>query len=207
MLSKLGRLRPAVKFRHALDAGRAGDYNRFHVDAGWSSLVAREPHKLEVAGSNPAPVTKETRRSDPAGFAVLARSPEPWDARHRQLDTTCRSPRTMPPAQVQDLPATADVAPLHQARLTLAVGAAREENHRPATDNAALRSAPANERPSERGELSSARLHGGVRQHHGGAAHRRIARSSVAYRERHSLSSLPSHARRRNSNPTTGAWS
>ncbi len=26
-------------------------------DAGWSSLVAREAHNLEVAGSNPAPAT------------------------------------------------------------------------------------------------------------------------------------------------------
>ncbi len=26
--------------------------------AGWSSLVAREAHNLEVAGSNPAPATK-----------------------------------------------------------------------------------------------------------------------------------------------------
>src|SRR3989344_5948603 len=28
-----------------------------HIDAGWSSLVAREAHNLEVAGSNPAPAT------------------------------------------------------------------------------------------------------------------------------------------------------
>jgi hypothetical protein len=28
-------------------------------DAGWSSLVAREAHNLEVVGSNPAPATKK----------------------------------------------------------------------------------------------------------------------------------------------------
>ena len=28
--------------------------------AGWSSLVAREAHNLEVAGSNPAPATNIT---------------------------------------------------------------------------------------------------------------------------------------------------
>ena len=29
-------------------------------DAGWSSLVARRAHNPEVAGSNPAPATRET---------------------------------------------------------------------------------------------------------------------------------------------------
>ena len=29
--------------------------------AGWSSLVAREAHNLEVVGSNPAPATFESR--------------------------------------------------------------------------------------------------------------------------------------------------
>ena len=31
-------------------------------DAGWSSLVAREAHNLEVAGSNPVPATKKNPR-------------------------------------------------------------------------------------------------------------------------------------------------
>ena len=36
--------------------------------AGWSSLVARQPHKLEVAGSNPASATNQEPAS--AGFVV-----------------------------------------------------------------------------------------------------------------------------------------
>ena len=32
----------------------------WHHDAGWSSLVAREAHNLEVAGSNPAPATNSS---------------------------------------------------------------------------------------------------------------------------------------------------
>ena|GEM_PF-4902017 len=38
---------------------RADDY----TVAGWSSLVAREAHNLEVVGSNPAPATKTSRNS------------------------------------------------------------------------------------------------------------------------------------------------
>ena len=37
------------------------EYRTRHImvvsDAGWSSLVAREAHNLEVVGSNPAPAT------------------------------------------------------------------------------------------------------------------------------------------------------
>ena len=33
-------------------------YNFLHVDAGWSSLVARRAHNPKVVGSNPAPATK-----------------------------------------------------------------------------------------------------------------------------------------------------
>ena len=32
--------------------------NRIKFDAGWSSLVARKAHNLEVDGSNPSPATK-----------------------------------------------------------------------------------------------------------------------------------------------------
>ncbi len=32
--------------------------------AGWSSLVARRAHNPKVVGSNPAPATKNLRRSD-----------------------------------------------------------------------------------------------------------------------------------------------
>ena len=32
--------------------------NTAAIDAGWSSLVARQAHNLKVAGSNPAPATK-----------------------------------------------------------------------------------------------------------------------------------------------------
>ncbi len=31
---------------------------RYALPAGWSSLVAREAHNLEVIGSNPIPATK-----------------------------------------------------------------------------------------------------------------------------------------------------
>ena len=33
-------------------------YIILHVDAGWSSLVARRAHNPKVVGSNPAPATK-----------------------------------------------------------------------------------------------------------------------------------------------------
>ena len=32
--------------------------NTAAIDAGWSSLVARQAHNLKVAGSNPAPATR-----------------------------------------------------------------------------------------------------------------------------------------------------
>ena len=32
--------------------------NTAAINAGWSSLVARQAHNLKVAGSNPAPATK-----------------------------------------------------------------------------------------------------------------------------------------------------
>jgi hypothetical protein len=32
-------------------------YIAFHLNAGWSSLVARQAHNLKAAGSNPAPAT------------------------------------------------------------------------------------------------------------------------------------------------------
>ncbi len=33
------------------------EYPLWHINAGWSSQVAREAHNLEVVGSNPAPAT------------------------------------------------------------------------------------------------------------------------------------------------------
>ena len=41
-----------------MDRGRRDD--GISTDAGWSSLVARRAHNPKVAGSNPAPATKET---------------------------------------------------------------------------------------------------------------------------------------------------
>ncbi len=35
-----------------------GLYYSHHVDAGWSSLVARRAHNPKVVGSNPAPATR-----------------------------------------------------------------------------------------------------------------------------------------------------
>ena len=49
-----------------------------HGDAGWSSPVARQAHNLKVAGSNPAPATREHTgkatqpRSQDRGFFVFA---------------------------------------------------------------------------------------------------------------------------------------
>ena len=43
----------------------------YFIDAGWSSPVARQAHSLKVAGSNPAPATKNPHISkiyDPSGF-------------------------------------------------------------------------------------------------------------------------------------------
>jgi hypothetical protein len=39
-----------------------------HIDAGWSSLVARRAHNPEVVGSNPTPAT--FRRRDSPGLGV-----------------------------------------------------------------------------------------------------------------------------------------
>src|SRR5690606_40732571 len=38
-----------------------------HVDAGWSSLVARRAHNPKVVGSNPAPATKFLKRGSQQG--------------------------------------------------------------------------------------------------------------------------------------------
>ena len=38
-----------------------------HVDAGWSSLVARRAHNPKVVGSNPAPATKFLKRGSQLG--------------------------------------------------------------------------------------------------------------------------------------------
>ena len=35
-----------------------------HIDAGWSSPVARQAHNLKVAGSNPAPATNKINSLD-----------------------------------------------------------------------------------------------------------------------------------------------
>ena len=44
------------------------------IDAGWSSLVAREAHNLEVVGSNPAPAieTPVSKSFRPRGFSCAA---------------------------------------------------------------------------------------------------------------------------------------
>ena len=46
--------------------------NVLFTDAGWSSSVARWAHNPEVAGSNPAPATKQNRRSE-AVFRITGR--------------------------------------------------------------------------------------------------------------------------------------
>ena len=45
----------------------AEDTGGSHIDAGWSSSVARQAHNLKVAGSNPAPATKTITRAILAG--------------------------------------------------------------------------------------------------------------------------------------------
>ena len=39
----------------------SADHPPKHLNAGWSSPVARQAHNLKVAGSNPAPATKSTK--------------------------------------------------------------------------------------------------------------------------------------------------
>ncbi len=63
-------------------------------DAGWSSLVARRAHNPKVAGSNPAPATKETPRTHAWGFLVsplVSALLATWDtgARLRELERLC----------------------------------------------------------------------------------------------------------------------
>ena len=43
--------------------------NTAAINAGWSSLVARQAHNLKVAGSNPAPATKHK-----TSFSLLTNS-------------------------------------------------------------------------------------------------------------------------------------
>ena len=49
-----------LRSQNPLRSGRAfyGLVTRVLGDAGWSSPVARQAHNLKVAGSNPAPATK-----------------------------------------------------------------------------------------------------------------------------------------------------
>src|SRR6266849_5932252 len=57
------------------------------TDAGWSSLVARWAHNPKVAGSNPAPATKETQRNplETVGFWLSG-------ANRSQLSPTANNP-------------------------------------------------------------------------------------------------------------------
>src|SRR5262245_61209253 len=60
-------------------------------DAGWSSLLAREAHNLEVAGSNPVPATwtnPSVATSQPRFF---------FEPGGRPCRFVTRSPRTTPP--------------------------------------------------------------------------------------------------------------
>ena len=59
--SELGRENPQRRWYFVLRHGRVGRCRALKsqlLDAGWSSLVARQAHNLKVAGSNPAPATK-----------------------------------------------------------------------------------------------------------------------------------------------------
>ena len=59
--SELGRENPQRRWYFVLRHGRVGRCRALklqYTDAGWSSLVARQAHNLKVAGSNPAPATK-----------------------------------------------------------------------------------------------------------------------------------------------------
>ncbi len=60
---------PAI--RSALRSGKPLSPAQFHrpdlLGAGWSSPVARQAHNLKVAGSNPAPATKQNTQLSPKG--------------------------------------------------------------------------------------------------------------------------------------------
>ena len=71
-----------------LRLGHAPHTSALHLDAGWSSPVARQAHNLKVVGSNPAPATKlalqnqrlkQRPRSSDRGFFVPAGL---WGADH-----------------------------------------------------------------------------------------------------------------------------
>ena len=46
---------------HAWRYGEVAEYNKVPTDAGWTGVAPAQPHKLNDAGSNPAPATKEKR--------------------------------------------------------------------------------------------------------------------------------------------------
>src|SRR5436305_3379827 len=53
--------RPAKNSDEWVDRGAACGYHEIRLIAGWSSLVARKAHNLEVVGSNPTPATPRQR--------------------------------------------------------------------------------------------------------------------------------------------------
>ena len=58
--SELGRENPQRRWYFVLRHGRVGRCRALKsqlLDAGWSSLVARQAHNLKVVGSNPTPAT------------------------------------------------------------------------------------------------------------------------------------------------------
>ena len=61
--SELGRENLQRRWYFVLRHGRVGRCRALKTQltsAGWSSLVARQAHNLKVAGSNPAPATKDS---------------------------------------------------------------------------------------------------------------------------------------------------
>src|SRR5690606_22920560 len=56
-----------------LDSPGGGPYYTQHVDAGWSSLVARRAHNPKVVGSNPAPATNIQKANLRIGFFRFSR--------------------------------------------------------------------------------------------------------------------------------------
>src|SRR5690554_5893437 len=106
-------MRPKLAIKEAfmskgLDSPGGAPYYTQHVDAGWSSLVARRAHNPKVIGSNPVPATKHRKKPVPQGTGFFVGSPPcrsppfsplPLESRTRHphlVDKSTRSRETRP---------------------------------------------------------------------------------------------------------------
>ena len=85
-------LQKGLRLRHAAHTSAP------HLDAGWSSPVARQAHNLKAAGSNPAPAPKSPPRTKPASAHQLRRASRFMAGVRGRAGRACRCARCRGPA-------------------------------------------------------------------------------------------------------------